>query len=171
MTFRTFRTLVVVGGVAAIGAIGAVVVRRRSHPRPAAVATAPSPSRPSLPFAPPPATPPARPPGPTPPPPPLVRDPTLLRPLDVELLHRLREGITATKVKDALPGPARVELHRDPDKLRAKIDLDRDGRWDEKWDLRRRGDEEEVKRLGAPADDEQYTEEYHLVGGRWLRKP
>src|SRR5262249_13596669 len=118
MKYRTFRTLVVVGSLGAAAGVGAVAARSCSsdtrhapptpRPRPAAAAlpaAAPAPrSLPPVPAAP------AQAPS----------DPSLLRPLDVEILHRLREGLTAEKVKDALPGPARVELHRDPDKLRAK---------------------------------------------------
>ena len=53
---------------------------------------------------------------------------------------------------------------------RLKIDLNRNDRWDEKWSLERAGGVLAVKRHVAPADDEQYRDEYRLDGAHWRRK-
>jgi hypothetical protein len=96
--------------------------------------------------------------------------PGALRPLDGEILERVRRGVSGDKAKDAIPSaPYKVNLYRDPGHAavnRAKIDLDRDEKWDEKWTFV--GDE--VKRQVAPADDERYTEEYRLRAGAWVKK-
>lgn len=46
----------------------------------------------------------------------------------------------------------------------AKVDLDRDGRWDERWSM---GDV--VTREVSPADDGRYTERYRWEEGDWVR--
>ncbi|MCC6214205.1 MAG: hypothetical protein IT376_05015 [Polyangiaceae bacterium] len=78
--------------------------------------------------------------------------------------------LSGDKGKDALgPRGPKVNLYRDagePKVNRAKVDLDRDERWDEKWTFERAGG---VKRQIAPADDESYTVEYELAGGQWRR--
>jgi hypothetical protein len=98
---------------------------------------------------------------------------TPLRAIDQQVLARVSQDITGDKVKDAIPGTAKVNLYKDAGQAkvnRLKIDLDRDEKWDEKWDFEVEGGEQKVKRHVAPADDEQYTEEYRLEGGAWKRK-
>ena len=46
---------------------------------------------------------------------------------------------------------------------RAKVDLDRDDKWDEKWTFK--GDT--IQRKVAPKDDEQYTRTLHWTGSGW----
>lgn len=74
------------------------------------------------------------------------------------------------KIKDATKGrPYKINLYSD-DRVRwnrAKVDLDRDDKFDEKWDFK---DDGVVQRQVAPADDEQYSETYRLEGGRWVRQ-
>jgi hypothetical protein len=93
-----------------------------------------------------------------------------LRPMDQEVLTKARQPITGERVKDATAGrPYKVSLYKDAGFTtvnRAKLDLDRDEKWDEKWTF----EGEEVKRQVAPADDEQYTDEYRLRGGVWIKK-
>ena len=63
----------------------------------------------------------------------------------------------------------KVNLYQDAGKKsvnRLKIDLDGDGKWDEKWTI----EDDQVKRQVAPADDERYTEEWRLRGDVWVRK-
>ena len=58
-----------------------------------------------------------------------------LRPVDEQLLAAARKGISGDKAKDVLPGlREKVTLYRDSGHdgvNRAKVDLDRDDRWDE----------------------------------------
>ena len=99
---------------------------------------------------------------------------TALRPFDNEVLALGSRSLSGEKVKDALPGKTfKVNLYQDAGKTRVnrlKIDLDRDDKWDEKWTFEEEGGRVEVKRQIAPADDEQYIEEYRLRAGRWVRK-
>jgi hypothetical protein len=142
MKFKTFRNLVTAGALIAVVAVCAPCFR----------------SEPTLPP-----TPLAR--------PSTGRTPT--RPLDREIQHLLRSPTSADKTKDAFGGAWKVNLYRDEGKRcfnRVKVDLDRDEKWDEKWDFETEGGEEKVKRHVAPADDEQYAEEYRLENGAWRRK-
>jgi hypothetical protein len=86
------------------------------------------------------------------------------------ILERMKRGIAGDKAKDAVPDSGwKVNLYRDAGKTsvsRLKIDLDGDGKWDEKWTI----DGDKVKREVAPADDESYTEEWRLRDGSWVRK-
>jgi hypothetical protein len=92
-----------------------------------------------------------------------------LRDWDRELIALAGKPLAGGKGKDALGGkrPFKVNLYQDAGKSlpnRAKVDLDRDEKWDEKWTF----EDGEVKRQVAPADDDDYTVEYTLVGDRWL---
>lgn len=91
--------------------------------------------------------------------------------MDQEILALVRTGIGKDKLTDAFPKkPYKVNLYRDSGDARVsrlKVDLDRDGKWDEKWSF---GPEGRVKRQVAPADDESYTESYLLDGSGWKRK-
>jgi hypothetical protein len=92
-----------------------------------------------------------------------------IRPGDQKVLERLKRPL-GSKGKDAVPESGwKVNLYQDAGKPavnRLKIDVDGDGKWDEKWTI----DGEDVKREVAPADDEKYTEEWRLRGGSWVRK-
>lgn len=78
------------------------------------------------------------------------------------------KDLGASKRKDVTKGRAyKVNLYQDDGKAsvsRAKIDLDRDDKWDEKWTF----DGETVSRKVAPADDENYTEETVWDGSGWV---
>lgn len=96
-----------------------------------------------------------------------------LRPMDQAILDRAHQGISGDKVKDAFPGQAyKVNLYAEGGTAvnRVKIDLDRDEKWDEKWTISTEGGQEQVKRQIAPNDDEQYTIEYRLRAGSWVKK-
>lgn len=90
-----------------------------------------------------------------------------LRSVDNAIFPMLGQPATSEKVKDAIPGAAKVSLYHD-DKSgfynRLKIDLNRNDKWDEKWTMKQGV---VVKRQVAPADDENYTEEYVPEGGGW----
>lgn len=79
------------------------------------------------------------------------------------------KDLRTDKWKDATKGePYKVNLYQDPGFAttnRAKLDLDRDDKWDEKWTF----DGENVVREVAPADDEKYTERYSWTGEAWQK--
>lgn len=78
---------------------------------------------------------------------------------------------TTDKVKDAFPGESfKVNFYRDGGSsvwTRIKIDSDRDGKDDEKWDLQ---DGQLAKRRVATRDDEQYDREYRWRNSQWVEK-
>lgn len=78
---------------------------------------------------------------------------------------------TTDKVKDAFPGESfKVNFYRDEGSAvwtRIKIDSDRDGKDDEKWDLQ---DSQLNKRRVATRDDEQYDREYRWRNAQWVEK-
>jgi hypothetical protein len=90
--------------------------------------------------------------------------------MDREILDRVAQGISGEKEKDVTAGkPYKVSLFKDAGQARvnrAKIDLDRDEKWDEKWTF----EGEEVKRQVAPDDDEVYKLELRLRAGAWVPK-
>ncbi|MCE7869580.1 hypothetical protein DYH09_04280 [bacterium CPR1] len=99
--------------------------------------------------------------------------PGALRSFDQAILDRAGQKISGDKIKDALPGPVKVNLYQDKAGQgvnRAKLDLDRDDKFDEKWTFVHEGGPWKVKRQVSPADNEQYTEEFHLEGGRWVAR-
>jgi len=89
------------------------------------------------------------------------------RPVDAAVLRALA-GPAQEKIKDATGStPYKVNLYSD-DRVRwnrVKIDLDRDEKWDEKWTLSADGS---ILREVAPADDEQYSEQYQRSGDQWV---
>lgn len=78
---------------------------------------------------------------------------------------------TTDKVKDAFPGESfKANFYRDEGSsvwTRIKIDTDRDGKDDEKWDLQ---DGQLAKRRVATRDDEQYDREYRWRDSQWVEK-
>jgi hypothetical protein len=92
--------------------------------------------------------------------------------MEKQILARFAEGMEDDKVKDAFKGERyKVNLYRDPDgKLRAKVDLDRDEKWDEKWTFERVQGQDKVKRQISSRDDETYDQELRLDAGKWVKK-
>jgi hypothetical protein len=92
--------------------------------------------------------------------------------MEKQILARFAEGMEDDKVKDAFKGERyKVNLSRDPDgKLRAKVDLDRDEKWDEKWTFERVQGQDKVKRQISSRDDETYDQELRLDAGKWVKK-
>lgn len=83
------------------------------------------------------------------------------------LLSRLGQKATGDKLKDAVPGAVKVNVYDEGGVWgRAKVDLDRDEKWDEKWTLKGGTIEKQV----APADDEQYAERFAWDGSAWVKK-
>ncbi|MFT5686695.1 MAG: hypothetical protein ACI8RZ_007651 [Myxococcota bacterium] len=89
------------------------------------------------------------------------------RPVDQFILARAGKNLGTGKVKDASKGQAfKVNLYQDDGHSvmnRAKVDLDRDDKWDEKWTL----DGSSITRKVAPGDDESYTVEETWSGSAW----
>ncbi|MBT9554509.1 MAG: hypothetical protein IV100_00715 [Myxococcales bacterium] len=95
-----------------------------------------------------------------------------LRRFDGDALTLAEQALTTDKVKDALPGPVKINLYQDAGYSqvnRLKVDLDRDDKWDEKWDFDRSTAPPRVSRQVAPADDEVYAETWGLAPGGWVK--
>jgi hypothetical protein len=92
------------------------------------------------------------------------------RPVDEVVMRYRGQNIGSDKLKDVTSGTAyKVNVYQDPPSgtaNRAKIDLDRDDKWDEKITYTA----DTVKREVAPADDENYTESYIWTGTSWTRQ-
>ncbi len=92
------------------------------------------------------------------------------RPVDADLLAWHHKALGADKLKDVTKGkPYKINLYQDANSSeanRAKIDLDRDDKWDEKITFKG----EEIEKEVAPADDENYTEVYRWSGTEWVKK-
>ncbi|MFQ3590937.1 MAG: hypothetical protein SNJ67_11655, partial [Chloracidobacterium sp.] len=136
MKFRTFLALVITGGfVLFAGIVGSCVwlVNRESVTSPAAQPPTPSAAPQS---------------------PPLPASDGKLRPVDRDLLEALRRPATTDRIKDAFPGrPYKISLYCDTPGQgwnRAKIDLNRNNKWDEKVTI---VNGEPTKRAVASRDD------------------
>lgn len=88
-----------------------------------------------------------------------------LRPMDTEIIAAAAAKISGDKVKDAIRGRSwKVNLYKDAGEAqvnRAKIDLDRDDKWDEKWTWKG----SEITREIASNDDEAYDKKFLLNPG------
>lgn len=91
------------------------------------------------------------------------------REVDTVVLGYQGKNIGSDKLKDVTPGkPYKVNVYQDAGSgsaNRAKIDLDRDDKWDEKITFASDG----VSREVAPADDEVYSESYRWDGKAWAK--
>lgn len=78
-------------------------------------------------------------------------------------------ALASAPSQDAL-GPAgpRVDLEHESGKwIRASVDLDRDGNWDEKWSVV----QGVVQRKVSSQDNAAYDKEVHFLGGHWTLPP
>jgi hypothetical protein len=92
------------------------------------------------------------------------------REVDGDVFGHLEGTLTVgTEAHDVVPqAPYRIDLSRPAERAlvhAAKVDLDRDGSWDERWTFADRA----VVRESSPADDGRYTERYRWQGGGWAR--
>jgi len=117
MKYKTFRLIAVASGIATVAGAGYFLLGSSTEPaRNAVEATAPPPS--SIPAA-----------QPAPAP-----APTAAPDYRTFLLSRLGTPAHGDKLKDAVPGPAKVNVYaKNGTWDRAKVDFDRDEKWDEKW--------------------------------------
>lgn len=94
-----------------------------------------------------------------------------LRPVDRFLLKKRGADLGQAKIKDATKGEDyKVNLYQDEGAAalnRAKVDLDRDDKWDEKWTFTDDG----VKRQVSPADDGEYPKAFIWNGTEWVSLP
>jgi hypothetical protein len=92
------------------------------------------------------------------------------RPVDQAIMRYAGKSLGSDKIKDATKGrPYKVNLYQDAGKStmnRAKVDLDRDDKWDEKWTF----DGDAITRQVAPNDDDNYTETYMWDGNAWAKQ-
>lgn len=90
------------------------------------------------------------------------------RPWDSFLVGKAGNNLGSDKVKDATGRTSyKVNLYQDAGQAsmnRAKVDLDRDEKWDEKWTFAPDG----ITRQVAPNDDEQYSQTFLWSGGAWV---
>jgi hypothetical protein len=84
------------------------------------------------------------------------------------VIRRLGKDLGTKKVKDATKGKSyKVNLYQDdgkPSANRAKVDLDRDDKWDEKYTMT----SGTLTRKRAPNDDEEFTVSERWDGGTWV---
>lgn len=169
MRFKTFRMIVIGGlGVAGVGvALGVATCCKKTEEEPKPIAKTEAPEKPK-PTAEKPKEPEQQakeaPSG----------DTAELRPMDQQILDLLAKDASTDKLKDAFPGkPFKANIYRDGGGTkfnRVKIDLNRNDKWDEKWSVETEAGKEIIKRQVAPADDEKYTHDYRLIGGKWVLK-
>jgi len=92
------------------------------------------------------------------------------RPYDAEVIAWSKRSISGDKMKDATKGkPYKLNLYKDSGMStvnRAKIDLDRDDKFDEKYTF----EATKITLQRAPADDESYTETFHWNGSGWTKE-
>lgn len=173
MRFKTFRTMLI-GGLAVVGLGGLLAAStccKKEDTKPeltkTAPATTPTPTTKVAEKT-------AEKPAVTPTGTPTAADPLALRPMDQKILDLLDKPANGDKLKDAVSGQSwKVNLYREGSGTkwnRAKIDLNRNEKWDEKWSIETDDGQEVIKRQVAPADDEKYTEEYRLQAGKWVAK-
>ncbi len=92
------------------------------------------------------------------------------RPYDEEVIAWSKRSISGDKMKDATKGKAyKINVYKDAGKTtvnRAKVDLDRDDKFDEKYTF----DTTKITLQRAPNDDDNYTETYHWNGSGWTKE-
>ncbi|MBL4845474.1 MAG: hypothetical protein JKY65_08115 [Planctomycetes bacterium] len=99
-----------------------------------------------------------------------------LEPHQVKLIEQVQRGIggPGKKLKDPWKSGPKVNVYHDEGKTipnRAKVDLDRDGKWDEKWNFEPLPGGLKVKRQVSTADDNvSYDRDYRLREGSWVLK-
>jgi hypothetical protein len=136
MKYKTFRFLVV-SGVVVVGVAGYALLGSSTEPAPRP-AVAPAVETASIPVQAAPAPPPQQ---------PAIVD------YRGFLLARLGRPASGDKLKDAFPGPTKVNVYaKNGIWDRAKVDLDRDEKWDEKWWVK----DGKIMREVSTGDDDHY---------------
>jgi hypothetical protein len=90
-----------------------------------------------------------------------------LRPMDKDIFAKIENG-DFKNIDDVFPDrPYRVSMVRnalDGYIVIVRVDLNRNGKIDERWRLTK----EDVERTVAPADDVKYYDDFTLRIGRWI---
>jgi hypothetical protein len=90
------------------------------------------------------------------------------RAYDAEVIAWSKKSISGDKQKDVSKGKSyKINVYKEPGHAtvnRAKVDINRNDKWDEKYTF----EESTITLEVAPADDEQYTKTYHWTGSAWL---
>jgi hypothetical protein len=91
-----------------------------------------------------------------------------LRLVDKKILSQLSTPPSGDKIKDAFSNESfKVNFYREGTEAtwsRLKVDLNRNEKWDEKWDL---ANGQPVKRQVASKDDESYDQTFLWKNGKW----
>ena len=92
------------------------------------------------------------------------------RDVDRAIMQWAGKNLGSDKIKDAVKNQSfKVNLYQDAGQSvmnRAKVDLDRDDKWDEKWTF----EGSTITRQVAPNDDENYTETYLWRDKAWAKQ-
>lgn len=91
------------------------------------------------------------------------------RDVDHDVMRLVQQPAAQDHLKDVTKGkPYKVDLYSDDSKQwrRVKIDLNRNGKWDEKWSWKNGKWRREV----SQADDERYDESFVLVNDAWVKQ-
>jgi len=86
-----------------------------------------------------------------------------LRPVD-ELLIGLLEGHDVPNGTNVMPDGPRVDLSAQRNGHLARVDLDRDGKWDEVWSI----ELDAITRYVSPLDNGEMTDRYSWMNGDWV---
>ncbi len=101
--------------------------------------------------------------------PPTINGPSE-RDVDKDVMRWAGKDLGSKKLKDVTKGrPYKVNVYQDSGNStmnRAKVDLNRNDKWDEKWTF----DGSNISRKVAPADDENYSETYVWNGSAWTKE-
>jgi hypothetical protein len=93
------------------------------------------------------------------------------RPVDKAVMGWFGKDLGDSKRKDVTSGqPYKVNLYQDAGNSsvnRAKIDLDRDEKWDEKWTFK---GSEISRKVSSADDDSTYDQEFVWQGGAWVKR-
>jgi hypothetical protein len=92
-------------------------------------------------------------------------DPLAPRPFDAAVVAFAGKDIGGEKLQDVVPGGPKVTITQRAGTTavdHARIDLDRDNRWDERWTFGA-----DIVREVSPNDDEAYTQRYRWTGISW----
>ena len=91
-----------------------------------------------------------------------------LRPVDQKIIGQLASPASGDKIKDAFSKESyKVNFYREASEQtwsRLKVDLNRNEKWDEKWDV---ANGQPVKRQVASKDDENYDQTFVWKNGKW----
>jgi len=129
MKYKTFRSIAIASGIVAV--VGSGYMMCRPSPHRAEPTALPAQAKP------------------------VAARPVATKDYHAFLLSTLGQSASSAKLKDAIKGPVKVNVYaKDGVWSRAKVDLDRDEKWDEKWWL----ESGKVMREVSGADDESYGE-------------